>query len=211
MAIRSQLREQQQALAREHVLDAAEAVVAQRGLAATTLRDIAARAEYSVGALYQFFDGKHDLLAAVMRRRVDLLVADLERAVGAAADPLAALHAIVDVELDHFQRYPASWRLFEELFGGGVNLAHRLPEHGADTDDYFRIMTIHERVMRDGAAAGVFAVADGAVLATMLAALLSTYLSEWMQEASEGGVHSRLDDRFSRADLHALVERTFRR
>jgi hypothetical protein len=36
----------------------------------------------------------------------------------------------------------------------------------------------------------------------MLAALLSTYLSELM----DGG----LDARFSREDLHALVERTFR-
>src|SRR5262249_40903287 len=68
---RAQLREQQQALAREHVLDAAEAVVAERGLHDTKLREIAARAEYSVGALYQFFDGKGELLTAVLTRRND--------------------------------------------------------------------------------------------------------------------------------------------
>jgi AcrR family transcriptional regulator len=107
MAARSQLREQQQALAREHVLDAAEAVVAERGARGATLRDIAQRAEYSVGALYQFFEGKGELLTAVLARRNAMLLDELQRATAAAASPLDALHAVVDTEIDHFLRYPA--------------------------------------------------------------------------------------------------------
>jgi AcrR family transcriptional regulator len=202
VAVRAQLREQQQALAREHVLDAAEAVVAERGLHDTTLRDIAARAEYSVGALYQFFEGKSDLLTAVLTRRNDTLLGALRDAIDAAPGPLAALHAIVDVEVEHFTRYPGAWRLFEDMLGGGVNLARRLAQRGVDPEQYRRTMAVHEQVLRDGAAAGVFAGGDPAVLATMLAAIVTTYLSEWM----EGG----LDPRFSREDLHALIERTFR-
>jgi AcrR family transcriptional regulator len=199
---RVELREQQQALARAHVLDAAEAVLAERGLHGTTLRDIAKRAEYSVGALYQFFDGKGDLLTAVLLRRNELLVSALQQAVDAAASPLDGLHALVDVEVDHFRSHPGTWRLFEETLGGGVNLVRRLEALGVDPGQYRRIMAVHERVLRDGARAGVFVDGDPTILAMMLAALLSTYLSELM----EGG----LDPRFSRDDLHALVERTFR-
>jgi AcrR family transcriptional regulator len=202
VAARAQLREQQQALAREHVLDAAEAVVAERGLRGTTLRDIATRAEYSVGALYLFFDGKRDLLTAVLVRHNERLVAALQRAIADAGTPLDALHALVDVEIDHFGGHPGTWRLYEETLGGGVNLLRRLEAIGVDSGQYRRIMGLHEQVLRDGAAAGELVDGDPSVLATMLAALLATYLSEFM----EGG----LEDRFSREDLHALVERTFR-
>jgi AcrR family transcriptional regulator len=201
VAPRALLREQQQALAREHVLDAAEAVVAERGLQGTTLRDIAARAEYSVGALYQFFDGKGELLTAVLTRRNVTLLSALRRAVETATGPLAALHAIVDVDVDHFCRNPGTWRLFEETLGGGVNLVRRLEQRGVDPDQYRRIMAVHEGVLRDGAKAGVLVDGDPSVLATMLAALVATYLSEWMEGS--------LDERFSRDDLHALVDRTF--
>jgi AcrR family transcriptional regulator len=200
---RAQLREQQQALAREHVLDAAEAVVAERGLRDATLREIAARAEYSVGALYQFFAGKGDLLTALLGRRNDMLLAELRNATGRAATPLAALHAIVDVEVDHFARFPGAWRLFEDTFGGGLNLVRRLERLGVDPAQYRRIMAVHEQVLRDGAAAGVLVAGDPAVLATLLAALVTTYLSELMADAES------LDERFPRAELHALVERAF--
>jgi AcrR family transcriptional regulator len=200
---RAQLREQQQALAREHVLDAAEAVVAERGLRDATLRDIAARAEYSVGALYQFFDGKGELLTALLTRRNDMLLTELQAAITTAGSPLAALHAVVDVEVDHFSRFPGAWRLFEDTFGGGLNLVRRLERLGVDPEQYRRIMAVHEEVLRDGAAAGVLAAGDSSVLATLLAALVTTYLSELMADGPA------LAERFSRAELHALVERTF--
>jgi AcrR family transcriptional regulator len=200
---RAQLREQQQALAREHVLDAAEVVVAEHGLRDATLREIAAQAEYSVGALYQFFAGKGELLTALLRRRNDMLLAELRAATTSATSPRDALHAVVDVEVDHFRRFPGAWRLFEDTFGGGLNLVRRLEGLGVDPEQYRRIMAVHEQVLRDGAAAGVLVGGDVPLLAAMLAALVTTYLSELMADGP------LLDERFSRSDLHALVERTF--
>jgi AcrR family transcriptional regulator len=204
MTPRAQLREQQQALAREHVLDATEAVIAERGLAGTTLRAVAARAEYSVGALYQFFGGKGELLTAVLLRRNQMLLDALQRAVDAAPTADAALHAIVDVELDHFRDFPGAWRLFEETLGGGANLVRRLAERGVDPQQYLRIMAVHERVFADGTRAGAFVGGDPVILAAMLAALMTTYLSESFHH------DGAFDDRFSRDELHALVDRAFR-
>jgi AcrR family transcriptional regulator len=204
MTARAQLREQQQALAREHVLDAAEAVIAERGLHGATLRAVAARAEYSVGALYQFFGGKGEMLTAVLLRRNDMLLAELRQAIDAAATPLSALHALVDVEVDHFRRYPGAWRLFEDTLGGGTNLARRLAQRGVDPQQYLRIMAVHERVFADGARDGELVNGDAALFATMLAALVTAYLSESFHDGMS------LDDRFSRDDLHALVDRAFR-
>jgi hypothetical protein len=95
------------------------------------------------------------------------------------------------------------------VLGGGLNLAHRLAQRGVEPRQYLRIMELHEQVLRNGADAGELEPGDVRMLATLLAALVSTYLSEWMQAAGRDRSRSRLDERFTRDDLHALVERTF--
>ena len=69
---------------RARLLDAAEALLADRRPAAITSRDIARAAALSDGVLYNHFADKHDLLLAALVRR-------FERLTGAhAADPVAA-------------------------------------------------------------------------------------------------------------------------
>ncbi len=50
------------------LLDAAEGLFAEKGLDETSVTDIAARAEASVGALYHHFNNKHALYHAVIER-----------------------------------------------------------------------------------------------------------------------------------------------
>ncbi len=45
------------------------------------------------------------------------------------------------------------------------------------------------------------------MLAVMLTALVSTYVSAWVEAATARG--SRLDRRYRRDDLHALVDHAF--
>jgi AcrR family transcriptional regulator len=51
---------------RERILEAAAALFAERGHEATTMEEVAARAGFTVGALYRHFGGKPDLLLAVV-------------------------------------------------------------------------------------------------------------------------------------------------
>lgn len=51
---------------REQLLAAATAVVAERGVAAVSLRDVAARAGTSTTAIYSLFGGKQELMIAVV-------------------------------------------------------------------------------------------------------------------------------------------------
>jgi AcrR family transcriptional regulator len=52
----------------ERILDAADAVFAEVGYAAATTEEIAARAETSIGSVYQFFPNKKALFAALRTR-----------------------------------------------------------------------------------------------------------------------------------------------
>lgn len=81
------------------LLKAAMAVFAERGYAAATMTEIAARAKAPIGSLYQFFPNKDVLGTALMRRFLDLSVAALsaieEQAPAMTSDALA--HALLNV------------------------------------------------------------------------------------------------------------------
>jgi AcrR family transcriptional regulator len=52
----------------QRLLDSAQKLIAKKGLAATSVEDIAAAAGYSRGAFYSNFGGKHDLFIELLRR-----------------------------------------------------------------------------------------------------------------------------------------------
>ncbi len=63
---------------RERILDAAEALIAERGFDATSIREIAARSGDTIGTLSYHFKSKDLLLIEVVHRRFDAL-AELRR------------------------------------------------------------------------------------------------------------------------------------
>jgi AcrR family transcriptional regulator len=79
---RQESREQTQ----QRLLEAAQSVIAKKGLAATSVEDIAAAAGYTRGAFYSNFRGKGDLFIELLRRdhrqaheaMSELLTADLQ-------------------------------------------------------------------------------------------------------------------------------------
>src|SRR6267378_4572200 len=60
------------------LLAAGAAVFAEKGYAAATMTEIAARAEAPIGSLYQFFPSKEALADTLVQSYIALLSADLE-------------------------------------------------------------------------------------------------------------------------------------
>ena len=75
----------------DSLIDAAGEVVARDGLEALTTVRVAARAGVSVGSLYQYFDNKNMLVAALMDRVNSDLIAAVDRVapLNVGADPQA--------------------------------------------------------------------------------------------------------------------------
>jgi len=90
------------------VLEAAAQILEAGGLAAFNTNAIALRAGVSIGTLYQYFPGKHAVMAALVRReaaRFDGALADALAAVDAA--PLnQAVSALVAVAVEHQRSRP---------------------------------------------------------------------------------------------------------
>lgn len=85
---------------RRMLLDAAVAVMADRGYDNTSVNDILAEAGLSTRSFYRQFDSKHALLMALIQRERDRVARFLEAAAAGAEDPLAAVEAWIDAFLD---------------------------------------------------------------------------------------------------------------
>lgn len=81
-------------------IEAAEQLIAERGWQRLTTNHVAERAGISIGSLYQYFDSKEDLLAALIECRG----ADYARGVGIMVTPLRGSRP--DLQALQGQAYP---------------------------------------------------------------------------------------------------------
>jgi AcrR family transcriptional regulator len=90
------------------IIDAARQEFAERGFAAVSIRDIAARAGMSMSALYHYYPGKQDLLWAILEEGVNAYTATCEAALSKVGDdPAERLEAMVTASVDFRVEHPA--------------------------------------------------------------------------------------------------------
>ena len=101
---------------RERAVQAAAALISDRGLAAVTLEAVAAQADCSVHSLYAVFGGRDELLRAVFDRYGPNL--DLDEAVSDPdADLADTVHRVYRVLVEAFSREP---RVAPAMFAEGL-------------------------------------------------------------------------------------------
>ncbi len=133
-------RERERLVRRQEMLRAAKAVFAEKGYASATLDEIAHRAEFGKGTLYNYFEGgKEDILFAIF----DELYDDLARLTAEAFSPETT--AGVPIR-EAFRRYlESSFRFFlerQEQFMLLVKIAHQMTfSNDPAKSDYFKNLT----------------------------------------------------------------------
>src|SRR5574342_711349 len=110
---RSRLELARERMYRELVFESAEHVIAEQGLEATTMQDIAAEAGISLRTLYAAFPSKEELVAEVQRVRGEGIVAQIGEAIDAAggAGPLARLAGGVRGYVEFLLAHPSFLRI----------------------------------------------------------------------------------------------------
>jgi phenylpropionate dioxygenase-like ring-hydroxylating dioxygenase large terminal subunit/AcrR family transcriptional regulator len=101
---------------RRELIECAIEVIAENGLAGTTLVKVAAKAGLSAGIVNHYFETKDTLLIEALRSLSEDFSAALEAATQAAATPEAGLLAIIDLSLDRVISAPpkiAVWYAFQ--------------------------------------------------------------------------------------------------
>lgn len=132
-------RHRERSARRQAILSAAIAVFGEKGFAEATMDEIAERAEFGKGTLYNYFEDKQALLLATFESAYDGLVALVEDYFAdpsveslVASDPRAAFHGFISFLTSFFRDHHA-------VFVVMTREAHRLAFDGeADHVGYFR-------------------------------------------------------------------------
>src|SRR5258708_38907969 len=112
-------RDEARALFRNAILDAAEAVIADRGFHAARIHDIAERARIAVGTVYNHFRTKEEVLRALLEERSEGLRRELAPASGEPASFEKKLTARLSRVLAYVDRHRSFFLVALEhgLFG----------------------------------------------------------------------------------------------
>lgn len=206
-SLRDQRRREKDNVSRAHILDAAERVFGEKGFHGATLKEVADQAEFSVGALYAFFEGKDDLFAQVLERQGRALLDSMQAAVAGGATPREHLHRAADASIDYFRVRPDFYRVFQRELGGAT-WAMRASLNQAGFARYREVMSFEEEIFVAGIAAGEFRPDDPEIMAALFSGLVQAYIAQWVFTLGPDG-RSRVDELYPVADLHALIDRAF--
>jgi AcrR family transcriptional regulator len=113
----------------ERILDAAEALFAQRGYAGATLRDVATRVGIRTPSLYNHFPNKESLYAAVLERGIRPVLDVLSEVVEARDQSDRDVRQVTERTMALVERRPDIPRLIQhETLSGGRHLTPMLRE-----------------------------------------------------------------------------------
>jgi len=109
---------------RRMLLEAARSVIAERGLHATTLRDVAAAGDVAVGTVTYHFSGMADVLAGVLDTEMQEYSVPIMRAAEQAPTGREALQRIVDGLLSDGERAADHWKLWLDFWALSAHTPH---------------------------------------------------------------------------------------
>jgi AcrR family transcriptional regulator len=163
------MKRQEKGAAREQlVVEAAAAVIAERGLAHVRVADIAEHAGMSVGHVTYYFPSKAGLLIRAIQHSEERLRQQIDEAVAGIADPWQRLDRLVDLAASNGAG-DAGWVLWFEAWAN----AGRDPELAvaqAQLDARWRAML--SSVIGYGCEAGSFFTDDAERVALLLSSLI---------------------------------------
>jgi AcrR family transcriptional regulator len=79
----------------ERFLDAAQAIMAEKGTTDFTVQEVVDRSRQSLRSFYQHFDGKHELLLALFEDAMSKSAEELRTAAAAQTNPLDRLRVVI--------------------------------------------------------------------------------------------------------------------
>ena len=198
---REQRRVQHHELSRNQLLDAAEEVFGTKGYHDATLKEVAERAEFSVGSVYSFFAGKDDLFLQLFLRRGEAFLAGLREVVAVDRPPMAQIRAMVEFEVGFFRAHPHFGRLYLRT----ANLSRPLPGDVVDASGraVFRdTIGVQTEVLAAAQRAGAVRPGDPEVLGGLLSGLVLAFVAVDPMVVSGG---ADATERLSVDDLAAMV------
>ena len=157
---------------RQDILQAARAIIAEEGAGALSIRGIARRIDYSAPALYEYFDGKEAIAAALFRSGFEQLAEVMEHIENTEPDAAARIRAMAVAYRQFALTHPQEYSLM---------FSRPIPEFVPSATDLEttarRAFAPLQRAFADGIAAGALRPMDARTGATVAWALMHGLVS----------------------------------
>jgi AcrR family transcriptional regulator len=137
---------------KEEIVATSARLFAERGIAATSMRDIGRACGILGGSLYHHFASKDEIVNTITRRASDDLIARYDEALSVSADPVTQLETLIATSFRAIEAHPLALRLYHDE---RVYLAER-PLFGYLADMNREHEQLWLRIVQDGMRAGVF-------------------------------------------------------
>jgi AcrR family transcriptional regulator len=108
----------------QRFLDAAQAVITDKGTTDFTVQEIVERSSQSLRSFYQHFDGKHELLLALFEDALRRTTVQIAAAADAKTDPVDALRTAVELLFELSRPDPSAHRPLFTEFAPRLMLSH---------------------------------------------------------------------------------------
>ena len=176
--------------ARHHtlILEAAEAVFAQKGFHSATVQEIAERAEFSVGYIYNQFEHKADIYAELMEMRAAQFMDDVEERLRRQEDPVQKVRAAIAAKVDFFEQHQQFFLVLAHATAGegGEGPAAQPEKCRRRYADYVARLA---DIFADGSRRGLFIDVDPLVLVHCLEGMTNSAIAHWVHSGGkEGGL-----------------------
>jgi AcrR family transcriptional regulator len=137
---------------RAELLGLAAHLFAERGLRATTVRDIADSAGILSGSLYHHFDSKESMVDEILREFLDALFGSYREIVARQLNPRETLRAVVVASFEAIdQRHDAV-----AIYQSEARRLAEQPRFAYITQRWEEFRTLWQTILRDGVADGTF-------------------------------------------------------
>ena len=165
---------------RAMIVLAARAVIVQRGVGSTGLRDIAAEAGVSVGTVTYHFASVAEILNEVVVLETARFYSSIIEAVDVEPDPVVGVRMLVEPLFADTDATDEHWRLWSDYW----TAVARKPAVAAEYVERIRVWeACLTRTLRRGVEQGRFATADPSALALKLAAYSDGLATQLAQKA----------------------------
>ncbi|SFM72095.1 TetR/AcrR family transcriptional regulator [Thermodesulforhabdus norvegica] len=178
-------RERERLRHRREILDAALELFSERGYHNVSVRDIAQKAEFSIGTIYKFFEGKEDLYRSLMLDKAEELHAQLIEALRREGDEVEKLRRFITTKCRLFRENVKIVRLyFTETRGAGFSIKAGLDQE--IRKKYDECLKLVASIFRSGMEKKIFNdLSDPYRLAVALDSVCNGFIFLWLEKPEE--------------------------
>jgi AcrR family transcriptional regulator len=172
-------KEKERAAHRQLILETAEDVFARKGYHNATVQEIAEQAEFSVGFLYNIFEGKEDIFEELVCLRASQFLSDVEGRLEDEADPVDRVRAAIAAKIEFFRQHQRFFLIYASLATAGRGEAlPRMPEECSRR--YSAYVDRLAGIIREGVACGAFRDLDPMSLAVFMEGMTNATIAVWV-------------------------------